>query len=294
VPRPADSAAAILVRAIDTNPLAPDPRVVIADRPEAFAAGIRVLGALADTVYVCQAPGPALSPHPPPPGVRVVDIDGPHPAGLPGTLVAHLAPVSRGRSTWHVDAQDVIAVGELFTSGRYPARRVVALGGPGALRPRLLGTVAGAAIDSLLDREIRPDARVVLGSILVGREPEPGAAFLGCYDSQITVLDPQAGLPRDRQARRSPGLLERVIGRADVMLPLERFERLWPLPFPLLPLLRAVLVGDCEAAARLGCLNLAEEDMALCEYACPGRQAYGAALRAVLDELEPDADESSP
>jgi Na+-transporting NADH:ubiquinone oxidoreductase subunit A len=70
------------------------------------------------------------------------------------------------------------------------------------------------------------------------------------------------------------------------MLPLEKFERLWPLPQPVLPLLRALLTGDAERAVELGCLDLAEEDLSLCSYACPGKLDYGAALRATLGQLE--------
>jgi Na+-transporting NADH:ubiquinone oxidoreductase subunit A len=69
------------------------------------------------------------------------------------------------------------------------------------------------------------------------------------------------------------------------MLPLERFERLWPMPQPVLPLLRALLIGDADRAVELGCLDLAEEDLALVAYACPGKLDYGAALRATLSQL---------
>jgi Na+-transporting NADH:ubiquinone oxidoreductase subunit A len=50
--------------------------------------------------------------------------------------------------------------------------------------------------------------------------------------------------------------------------------------------LRAVLVEDVEMATALGCLELDEEDLALCTYACPGKYEYAPALRNVLTLIE--------
>jgi Na+-transporting NADH:ubiquinone oxidoreductase subunit A len=52
------------------------------------------------------------------------------------------------------------------------------------------------------------------------------------------------------------------------------------------PLLRALVVGDADRALELGCLELAEEDLALASFLCPGKLEYGGLLRRVLDEIE--------
>jgi Na+-transporting NADH:ubiquinone oxidoreductase subunit A len=75
-------------------------------------------------------------------------------------------------------------------------------------------------------------------------------------------------------------------GSPSGMLPLEIFERVWPFRTPPVPLLRALLTGDAEGAARLGCLGLAEEDLALCGYVCPAKRDYAAALRETLRLIE--------
>ena len=59
---------------------------------------------------------------------RVV-FDGPHPAGLPGTHIHFLDPVSDHKSVWHLNYQDVIAIGSLFTTGRLSTERIVAPSG---------------------------------------------------------------------------------------------------------------------------------------------------------------------
>ncbi|GIR82640.1 MAG: hypothetical protein CM15mP84_03880 [Cellvibrionales bacterium] len=47
------------------------------------------------------------------------------------------------------------------------------------------------------------------------------------------------------------------------------YEKVMPLDILPTQLLRALLVGDTETAQALGCLELDEEDLALCTYVCP-------------------------
>jgi Na+-transporting NADH:ubiquinone oxidoreductase subunit A len=51
-------------------------------------------------------------------------------------------------------------------------------------------------------------------------------------------------------------------------------------------MLRALMAGDVVRARELGCLELEEEDLALCAYACPARCDYRGALRSVLGRIE--------
>ncbi len=79
------------------------------------------------------------------------------------------------------------------------------------------------------------------------------------------------------------------MGGPGPLVPLASFEQVLPLDIPAVPLLRALSVGDRDAARRLGCLELVEEDVALLSYVCPGRTDYGPLLRAVLDDIEADS-----
>ena len=60
------------------------------------------------------------------------------------------------------------------------------------------------------------------------------------------------------------------------------------MPLDLLPtpLLKALLVRDTDSAQALGCLELDEEDLALCSFVCSGKHAYGPELRACLIDIE--------
>jgi Na+-transporting NADH:ubiquinone oxidoreductase subunit A len=69
------------------------------------------------------------------------------------------------------------------------------------------------------------------------------------------------------------------------MVPIGSFE--WVMPLDIMPtfLLRALLMGDLERAEALGCLELDEEDLALCSFVSPGKEDYGPYLRRSLYEI---------
>jgi len=72
-------------------------------------------------------------------------------------------------------------------------------------------------------------------------------------------------------------------GSHRAMVPIGSFERVMPLDVLPTFLLRALDVDDVESAEALGCLELGEEDLALCSFVAPGKTDYGKALRRNLD-----------
>lgn len=309
VPAAAESPHSIFVTAIDTNPLSADPRVVIAERAQDFVDGLQVISRLTDgAVHVCQAPGPALR-LPKAESVRSTVFEGPHPAGLPGTHIHFLDPVSDHKTVWYVGYQDVIAIGSLFTTGRISTERVVALGGPVVRQPRLLRTRLGASTEDLLEGEVAPvERRVISGSILSGRRAAGRAQYVGPYDVQVSVLHedrsrhflrwlaPGAGSYSAIRAfvsalrpksHRYP-LSTSQHGSPRAMVPIGNFEKVMPLDILPAPLLKALIVQDTETARSLGCLELEEEDLALCSFVCSSKYEYGAYLREALDMIEKD------
>jgi len=305
IPAPDAEARAIFVTAIDTNPLAADPAVVIKRDPEAFGNGLAVLSRLTDgPVYVCTAPDSGLAT---PDGEKFqhVEFSGPHPAGLAGTHIHFLEPVSEQKIVWHVGYQDVIAIGKLFVTGRLPVDLVVSIGGPKVKNPRLITTRLGANTSELISGETEAgDVRVVSGSVLNGHRAAGWAAFLGRYDDQITVL--QEGTPREFLSFLRPGIgrfsAARVYvgklfgkqlqmttsqhGSPRAMVSIGSFEQVMPLDILATPLLKAILVRDTDGARDLGCLELDEEDLALCSFVCNGKYEYGPHLRKTLHEIE--------
>jgi Na+-transporting NADH:ubiquinone oxidoreductase subunit A len=306
IPSPDASPNSVFVTAIDTSPLAADPAVIISQSREAFLAGIRVVGGLGQAkTFVCTAPASTI-PCPDHESFVRAEFAGPHPAGLVGTHMHFLDPVSLSHRAWHIAYQDVIAFGQLFLTGRLSVDRVVALGGPVVAAPRLLRTRAGASLRDILRGEISPrGCRVISGSVLSGHRATGHAAWLGRYHQQISVL--QEGSPREFLSWMRPGvnrysslrayaghwlrgggfkLTTSQNGSPRAMVSIGSFERVMPLDILPTPLLKALLVRDTDNAQALGCLELDEEDLALCSFVCNGKYEYGPHLRMTLDEIE--------
>ncbi|MBK0350917.1 Na(+)-translocating NADH-quinone reductase subunit A [Leclercia adecarboxylata] len=305
-PVPGTMPAAIFVTAMDTNPLSADPQPLILAQRQAFDAGLTLLTHLTDgKVHVCQANGGKLGGHPQG-KVTFNTFAGPHPAGLPGTHIHFLEAVSLTKQVWHLNYQDVIAIGKLFTTGELCTDRVIALGGPQMRNPRLVRTCLGADINDLLvDETLEGENRHISGSVLSGRHAVGAHAYLGRFHLQISVV--KEGREKELFGWVMPGKEKFSVTRTTLghflrnklfnfstdthggeraMVPIGNYERVMPLDILPTLLLRDLLAGDTDSAQALGCLELDEEDLALCTYVCPGKYEYGPVLREVLTRIE--------
>jgi Na+-transporting NADH:ubiquinone oxidoreductase subunit A len=305
IPAIDSQAGAIFVNAMDTQPLAADPAVVIAEQSEAFVNGLIVLTTLTDgKVFVATAPTANISTGSA--AVETAEFAGPHPAGLAGTHIHHLHPVSANKKVWTIGYQDVIAIGHLFSDGKLYVNRVIALGGPQVERPELLTTRLGANLEELTAGKITAgNNRIVSGSVLSGRTAQGAISYLGRYHQQVTVLS--EGNQREFMGWLSPGSNKHSIlgiyisqftksklmdlttstnGSERAMVPISNYEKIMPLDILATQLLRSLIVGDTQMAQDLGCLELDEEDLALCSYVCAGKYEYGPILRDNLTRIE--------
>lgn len=270
VPAADATAEAILVNAVRAAPQSPDPGLVLRNDAEDFRLGCEILAQLTDgPVYLCQSPGEPLGPDHP--RIRHASFSGTLAAGLAGTQIDRLCP---GLPVWSIGYQDVAAIGRYFDTGEYPGRRVVSITGPMASPARLLRVPLGTRIADLIGTA---PVRAVPG----GPDSPRDAAYLGRFDDRITLLPRGPDAPRERVRPRVPGHSASVPSRA-----LETAIAVDVLP---VPLLRALSIGDAEAAERLGCLALVEEDLAAATRRCTSGVDYGACLRRVLEDLREQA-----
>ncbi len=297
----------IFVTAIDTNPLAADPAVIIQERRDDFANGLTIISKLTEgKTYVCKATGAEVATGDAP--VTVAEFSGPHPAGLPSTHIHLIDPVSIDKFVWHLDYQAVMAIGALFTTGKLNVERVVSLAGPTVTRPRLIRARVGANTNDLVAGQVEAvENRVVAGSVLYGHLAADHMAFLGCYHNQVSVL--QEGRARelfgwivpgkdkysslnvytssvDRKLNRKFPLTTDKNGSNRAIVPVGIYETLMPLDILPTPLLKALVVGDSDQAQLLGCLELDEEDMSLFTFVDPGKHDFAPVLRANLTKIE--------
>lgn len=302
-----DAPQAIIVQAYDSSPLAPDLRELVRGREQDVKAGLAVLKALTDgPVHLaiqagrdwsaCRAEGTSES-----------AFAGPHPAGAAGTSIHYLAPAGAQRVTWYVGVQDVADIGRLFTTGKRPTTRLVAVTGPEAKAPKVVRTRPGADIDLLLQGESTArEARVVNGSALWGTAANPATptGFLGRYAHQLTVLENKVGrdllgwaLPINGRYTQTNTLFDKLFrkrfkfdtdtnGSLRAIVPIGAYESVMPLDVLATQLIKSLASGDIEMAEKLGVLELGEEDLALCQFVDPCKVPITDWLRSMLTTIE--------
>ncbi len=307
VPDPKSNCQSFFITAIDTEPLAGNPEIVLAERTQDFERGILACLDLTEgPVYVCQAPS-AKIPIPKNDRIHVVTFEGPHPAGLPGTHIHCLAPASEKRIAWHMGYHDVADVGALLRKGFVPTERVIALSGD-VENPRMIRTRRGANIFEIISKDQKSGTRIIEGSPLFGRhiqlaetaflsprarticalQEDDKREFLGWLTPGIRAFSTvRAYLSRFWPFSQSnPALTTATHGSPRAMVPIGMYERVMPHDLMISFLLRALIAEDMERAIELGALELDEEDLALCTCVCPGKIDFGLALRKLQTSLE--------
>lgn len=271
-PHPEARPVAIVVSAVPAEASAVDPQEVIAARKPDFDRGITALTSLTDgKVHLCMAIAARI---PVPDAARIVlhrkrpTRDWQSASGQ----VARLHPARPDAQVWTIGYQEVIAIGHLLTTGRHDPMREVSLSVSAQARSHRMRLPLGAELRPVLD----PDGR--LGT---GWDVRSGPADTGRLATHLGRHHLEAGL-----ARRAP---RRVPGTVQPLIPLTGLDRAMPVPLPVVPLMRALSIGDAESCARLGCLDLLEEDVAPLSALCASGTDYGRCLRDVLDRLQRDA-----
>ncbi len=307
IPAADTKACALLITAMDTLPLAPDPELIISKYSDDFLLGAQILNRLTPRTTVCFARG-QVNPVRDLININVQEFSGPHPAGLPSTHIHFVHPANHEKAVWHIDYSDVIAVGHLFRTGRLATRRIISLAGPAVKNPRLLAVRLGAQISKICQDEINlPEARLIAGSVLTGRQAEGSNDFIGRYHRQISALNNDAersflnwlqpGSQRFSIKRlfisgflpsRDFAMSTAAWGGQRAIFPIGTYEQVMPLDIMATDLLKAIANQDTEKAQELGCLELIEEDLALCSFVCPGKNNFGSMLRKILQQIEKD------
>lgn len=315
VARSTETPRSIFVTALDTEPLAASPREAIRGREEAFRAGLVAMVKLSERgAWLCTGADEDWSElfnvgGKPIEGVQARHFRGPHPAGLAGTHMHLLDPVGAKRCAWHVAAQDVADIGEFLATGRVPTARRIAVVGPAAAKRAYVRTRRGAETTSFASFAAQDQGavRLIGGSVLSGRTAAPGtpAGFLGRWDRMVTLLgdEPQRELlgwsapigrrwsltnvyPAKFLRAKSLRYDTDINGSPRAIVPIGVWERVMPLDVLPTQLIKALAADDLEDAEKLGALELAEEDLALCEYVDQSKTPVTAMLRAMLTRME--------
>ncbi len=287
---------AIFITLNDLEPFLPHVNCYLNDNMDLFSFGINVLKRLADKVYVTAAKnGTSRETFE---GIANLWYTGNYPAGDAGVLLYHTKTSSDENQSWYIDGQDVLALSQLLTQGKYPITRVVAVGGSEAVQRQHFHTRLGAPVQALIADHSklganRPKVRFVAGGVFRGRKVSVDD-YLGFYETALTLLP--EGNEKEFMALFNPGWRKATFSRA-YLSPLNRSpikqncnrhgdERACiacmhctdVCPVDILPQLtyKAVLVDEVEEALDHGLLDCVA--CGLCTYVCPSKIELAEAL----------------
>ena len=306
VAKPTDTPKAIFISGFDTSPLAPDIDFAVKDESDAFQAGIDALKKLtAGTIHLnLNAEYLSSSVFSNAKGVQINQFSGPHPAGNVGIQIHHIDPIFKGDIVWTVNPLDVIILGRLFIKGIYDATKVIALAGSEVKKPRYFIVKTGASIVDLVKDNLKQSTeklRFISGNVLTGsRIPENG--FLGFYDNMVTVIPegnhyefvgwaaPGFGKFSASRTffswlipRRKYKLHTNFNGGERAYVITGQYEKVLPMDIFPVHLIKSILAKDIDKMESFGIYEVAEEDMALCEYVCTSKTEVQAIIREGIE-----------
>jgi len=295
----------IFISGFDSAPLAVAPCELSDAEKEQMKAGIRLLGLLTKgKVYISRRPCqhfPMLD------GAETVTIEGPHPSGNTGTLIALTKPVNKGETVLCLDLPTLLRIGATVLTGIVPMETTVALTGSEIKEPKMVSTLIGASIEALLDGEVKGDGkhhRIISGNVLTGITT-PADGYLHLPYTQVTVIpegddvDEFMGWasvsPSKMSVNRSfPSWFlgkrlfnpdARLLGGRRAMIMSGEYDKV--MPMDILPeyLIKAILARDIDRMEQLGIYEVAPEDFALAEYADTSKLELQKIVREGLDYL---------
>lgn len=311
IANPENSPKAIFISGFDSAPLGPDYDFLLKDSKDDFQKGIDVLSKLTDgKIHLSvDAAYPASETYTMAKNVSLHKFSGPHPAGNPGIQIHHIDPVNKGEVVWHINPAEVVRVGRLFMSGKVDNTATIAVAGSEVKKPAYYKIIRGASVDSVLkDNVSEGNNRIISGNVLSGTRISK-AGFLGYYDNIISVI-PEGDhfdfigwaslgfgkysvsrtfwtwLTPNKEYKIDTNLKGGV--RAFVMS--GEYEKVFPMDIMPVQLLKSILVEDIDKMEKLGIYELAEEDMALCEFVCTSKIEVQKILRDGLNLMKKETE----
>ncbi|MEM9802161.1 MAG: NADH:ubiquinone reductase (Na(+)-transporting) subunit A [Planctomycetota bacterium] len=302
-----DEPVGIIVQAYDSNPLAPDVTEMVDGRDADLGVGFKALKKLTDgNVHVCVREGVNWGRFVGD-GIRVEHFGGPHPSGTAGFSIHKLCPAGARRTVWYVGIQDVADIGRLLRDGKRPTERIVALTGPAAKDPKIVRTRPGADVSQLCkDESDARKVRYINGSAVWGTTAsvEGHTGFLGRWTTQVTMVEDgiardllgwalpvsgrftQTNTVWDKFFRKRFKYDTDTNGSLRAIVPTGQYESVMPMDVMATQLIKALASKDLETAEKLGVLELAEEDLALCQVVDHSKVPITDWLRDMLTTIE--------
>ena len=310
IANPEDKPKAIFISGFDSSPLAPDYDFILHGEKELFQRGLYALSKLTDgkvhlTLNGKTTPDDTFTSAQ---GVQINKISGKHPAGNVGTQIHHIDPINKGEIVWTVNAQDVLLIGRIMSSGQWDGSKVIAITGSEVKNPKYIKTAIGSKIDKIIEDNVKEgNVRIISGNVLTG-DKIAADGYLGFYHSQITII-PEGDEPKFMITKgwMSPGFGKFSTNRSyfSWLMPNKKYaldtnlngelrafvvtgemEKVFPFNIYPMQLVKSVMYNDIDLMENLGIYEVAPEDFALCEFVCTSKINIQSVVRDGLDVIQ--------
>ncbi len=304
IANPEDKPKAIFISGFDSSPLAPDYNFILKEYVDSLQVGVDVLSELTiGKIHIGVKAGTfnesvfsSLM------NIEVTEFSGPHPAGNVGVQIHHVDPINKGEVVWVVNPQDVVTIGKLFEKGVLDPERVVTLAGSEIKNPQYYKIAIGASVKCMIEGNIkRGNLRFISGNVLTGTAISR-EGYVGFYDSQVTVI-PEGNsheffgwaMPRLKKFSTSRSYFSWLMPNREFVADTNlnggqrafvitgEYEKVLPMDIYPVHLLKAIFIEDIDLMENLGIYEIAEEDMALCEFVCTSKTEVQSILRQGFD-----------
>jgi Na+-transporting NADH:ubiquinone oxidoreductase subunit A len=304
VANPNQAPKAIFVSAYGSAPLAADYDYALRGKEAELQEAVTALGKLTEgNVHVSISENATISPFTDLKGVELHRLYGPHPIGNVSTQIGQLNPINKGEVVWVVSPQDLVVIGELFLTGKFNAKRTLALTGSQFSKPTYVTAYPGAAIKSIVTDNLNAEnTRIISGDVLSGTHVSLDGC-LGYYDNQITAIPegndyelfgwnkPIFNKVSTTRAltfswlnpKKKYDLNTNTNGEHRGFVVTGSYEEVFPLDIYPMQLLKAFLYKDLDEMEALGAYEVAPEDFALTEFICVSKQPHQQIIREGLD-----------
>ena len=307
IANPVTTPKAIFISGYATAPLAADLDYVLKGKETELQTAIKALVKLTPGKVHVSVGKSGSSPLSGLQGITLHKVSGPHPAGLVGTQINKIDPISKGELVWTVSPQDLIIIGEFLLTGKFNAERLVALAGSSVKTPKYYSTKIGAEISTFLYASgvNEENFRVINGDVLTGSKSSPDG-HLGFYNNTVTVI-PEGNdyelfgwnkpifnkVSTTRaltfswlQPNKKYDLNTNTNGEHRAFVVTGQYEEVFPMDIYPLQLLKACMVEDLDEMEQLGLYEVAPEDFSLTEFICISKQPHQKIIREGLDLLQ--------
>jgi len=293
----------IFISAYNTAPLAVDYAFILANRKEAFTAGITVLSKLTDGKVNLGIDAKDTSFFQSISGANIYKVSGKHPAGNVSFQIAKINPINQGENIWVINPQDVAIIGDLFLTGHYNAQRTIALAGTGVTAPQYYTVKTGQVLKEFFKGKLnKGDYRIISGDVLTGLKIEK-ESYLSFNTNLISVIpegnhyeflgwhpfigNNKLSLSRTFFSWLTPNkkynLDTNINGEERALVVTGEMERVFPMDIYPMQLIKAAMVGDIEKMENLGIYEVATEDFALIDFTSTSKLEAQDVIRYALD-----------